>query len=76
MLPADVSQYLLTDLTRIQHAGDHLLLLVNNLLNLSKIEAGKMTVQINEFDVAEVISSMIQTSRESSDSFDPTRRAQ
>lgn len=49
------------DLKKIQAAGKHLLSLINDVLDLSKIEAGKMGLHLETFDVTQVIEEMVTT---------------
>lgn len=50
------------DLSAIYNSGQHLLGLINNILDLSKIEAGKMELTPEELNVADAIASVVSTS--------------
>lgn len=45
----------------MQESGQHLLEIINNLLNLSKLRAGKMAIQPREFELASSIENLKQT---------------
>ncbi len=52
---------LVPDLRKIQGAGKHLLELINDVLDLSKIEAGKMTLYLEDFDVPGTLDEVVAT---------------
>jgi signal transduction histidine kinase/CheY-like chemotaxis protein len=59
MLQEDVEdaeqQEFVPDLRKIQSAGRHLLTLINDMLDLAKIEAGKMELYLETFDARELV---------------------
>jgi signal transduction histidine kinase len=53
----------LDDLRKIHGAGKHLLALINEVLDLGKLEAGKMTLYLEDFDVGRMVQEIVTTVR-------------
>jgi signal transduction histidine kinase/CheY-like chemotaxis protein len=49
------------DLSRIQNAGRHLLEIISDILDLSKIEAGKMDIHLEELDLDSLLKGVLET---------------
>jgi signal transduction histidine kinase/ActR/RegA family two-component response regulator len=56
-----LNEYQETDLTSIYNSGQHLLSLINSILDMSKIEAGKMEMSFEAVDLAPIFKTAIST---------------
>jgi signal transduction histidine kinase len=57
----DENDEIIPDLDHIITAGKHLLQLINDVLDISKIEAGRMDLYLEDFDIATMISDAAST---------------
>ena len=62
-LQSSAQEEVIQDLNRIRSAGRHLLSLINDILDLSKIEAGKMVLSPQDFDVTDLVDEVASTVR-------------
>ena len=58
---AEIVEQFVPDLARIRGAGKHLLSIINDILDLSRIEAGKMTIHVEFFDLDELLEDIVST---------------
>ncbi len=60
-IDGDITPPMENDLNVIQKNGQHLLNLISDILDMAKIEAGKMTLNIEIFDLKEVLEEVIKS---------------
>ena len=53
--------FLINDIKKIRNAGKHLLSLINDVLDLAKIESGKVDLYLESFDVNKMLKDVVDT---------------
>ncbi|MGB1017287.1 MAG: ATP-binding protein, partial [Nannocystaceae bacterium] len=56
-----IRRRLLPDLAKINHAAQHLVWVINDVLDLAKIEAGRAEVHLEDFDLRDMVHALIAT---------------
>ena len=59
----DAKDEYIDPLERVSRAGRHLLALINDVLDLSKVEAGRIELQLEDIDVSELVEELATTAR-------------
>lgn len=61
LLSTNLNDHQTDHLRKVQAAGRHLLMIVNDVLDLSKVEAGKLRIETTEFPLASVVKAATDT---------------
>lgn len=61
LMKQDVSEQQLQYLTNIRNSGNNLLFIINDILDLSKIEAGKMELESTNFEFGDMLNKVISS---------------
>ena len=57
----DENEDFIPDLDKINSSGKHLLGLINDILDLSKVESGKMELFIEDFNLEKILNEVVST---------------
>ena len=60
MLDANLSPELRQQATAVRHSGEILLAMINDILDLSKMQAGKLEIEMLDFDVREIVAEVAE----------------
>lgn len=60
-MEGDLNEEQKKQLTMVENSADHLLGLINDILDISKIEAGKVELVIEKFKIAEVVNDVVSS---------------
>ena len=62
-IPGEINEEQRKQLTMVKNSANHLLELINDIIDLSKIEAGKVELRIKEFDLSDLIRELEESFR-------------